>query len=143
MSSLHHSGSTKLGDTPDKQSNRLITSHPTMMSTNLLILGSGYGSFGQHLFRSVKSTYIHHFPFFFLTITTLANHSKYYTSLMTPSSSNLCTLAFAASALSVDIFLSFCFHGFAPLATFKLCCARSRLMPYRSFADQANTSWFS
>ena len=105
---------------PKKQSSRLITLHPTAMSTNLSILGSGYGSFRQHLFKSVKSTHIHHFPLFFLTITTLASHSRYCIGLMTPVSSSLCTSAFAASALFVDIFLSFCFLGFSPFAMFKL-----------------------
>ena len=113
----------------DKQSNRLITLHPAAMLTNLSILGSEYGSFGQHMFRSLKTTHIHHFLFFFLTITTLANHSRYCTGLMTPASSSLCTSAFATSALSVDIFLSFCFLGFAPLTMFKLCYARSHWCP--------------
>ena len=136
------SGFSQIWWYPEKQSNILITSHPTAITTNLSILGSRYESFGQDLFRSVKSTHIRHFPFFFLTITTLDSHSGYWTGLMTPTSSNLYTSTFAASALSMDIFLTFCFLGFAPFATFKLCCARSWLTPWRSFADQANMSWF-
>jgi hypothetical protein len=30
---------------------------------------------GQHLFRPMKSLHICHFPFFFLTMTTFANHT--------------------------------------------------------------------
>ena len=34
----------------------------------------GKGSFGQALFKSVKSTHTRHFPFFFFTTMMLANH---------------------------------------------------------------------
>ena len=90
------------------------------MSTTLSILGNGYGSFGQHLLRSVKSTHIRHFLFFYLIMTTLANHFGYCIGLIMPTSNSLFTSAFTASARSVDIFLSFCFLGFEPWAIFRL-----------------------
>ena len=77
------------------------------------------------------------FPFFFLTMTTLANHSGYCTGLITLTSNSLFTSALAASTRSVDIFLSFCLLGYDPWATFKLCCANSWLTPCKSLADQA------
>ena len=89
------------------------------------------------MLRSVKSTHIRHFLFFFLTMTTLANHFGYCTSLITLASNSLFTSALAASAHSVDIFLSFCFLGFDPWETFKLCYANSWLTPYKSLADKA------
>jgi hypothetical protein len=75
--------------------------------------------FGQHLFRSVKSIQICHFPFFFRTITMFANHWGYVTSVMKPASSNHCTSAFAPSNFSSDVLWSFCFLGF----TFRLTCS--------------------
>lgn len=51
-------------------------------STNKLICGNGYGSFGQALIRFVKSTYNCHFPFFFFTSTMFANQSGWWTSTM-------------------------------------------------------------
>lgn len=48
-------------------------------------------SFGQALFRLVKLTHTRHFSFFFLTITWLASHLKYFTSVIHPSLSNLST----------------------------------------------------
>ena len=113
------------------------------MSTSLSILGKGYGSFEQCMFRSVKSTHIHHFLFFFLTMTTFASHSGYWTGLMTLVSNSLCTSAFVALALSVDIFLNFCFLRRDPFVTLRLCWARFLLTPWRSLADQAKTSSFS
>ena len=50
---------------------------PDALSTKASMLGSGYESFGHALFRSVKSTHIHHFPFAFFTKTTLASYSGY------------------------------------------------------------------
>jgi len=45
-------------------------------STNWSIHGRGKLSFGQALFKLVKSTHILHFLFDFLTMTTFANHSE-------------------------------------------------------------------
>lgn len=54
---------------------KLNSSCPDVESTNVSIRGRGKLSFGQSLFRSVKSTHILHFPFTFMTNTTFDNHS--------------------------------------------------------------------
>jgi hypothetical protein len=59
------------------------------------ILGKGNSSFRHALLRSVKSIYILHFPLAFFTITVLASHSGYVTSLITPALRNLLTLFLA------------------------------------------------
>ena len=61
---------------------KLRSSWPAVASTIRSILGRGKLSFGHALFISVKSIQSRHFPFAFLTSTTLANHSGYSTSLM-------------------------------------------------------------
>jgi hypothetical protein len=79
------------------------------------------------------SMHIHHFPFFFLAITTFASHSRYFTSLMKLASSSLCTSTFATSTFSSTILQSFCFFGLA---------FTSLLTPTRSEVDLANMSLF-
>ena len=81
------------------------------MSTNLSILGKGYWSFGQHLFRSVKSTHIHHLSFFFLSMTTFASHSGYCIGLMTSALSSLWTSAFAASVFRLTFSWAYAFSS--------------------------------
>jgi hypothetical protein len=102
----------------------------------------GKSSLGQHLLRSVKSVHICHFPFFLRTITTLANHCGYVTSLINPASNRHRTSAFATSIFSSNILRSFCFLGF----TFGLTCSlfpiTSPLTPIKSEVDQAKTSLF-
>jgi hypothetical protein len=97
---------------------------------------------GQHLFRSVKSVHIRHFPFFFQTITTFANHWGYATSLMKPTSSSHRTLAIATSIFSSDILKSFCFLGFALRLTCNLCSIISLLTPMRLEVDHTKISLF-
>jgi hypothetical protein len=58
-----------------KKSSIAIISQPVVESIILSILTRGKSSFGQHLFKSVKSVHIHHLPFFFPTIATFASHS--------------------------------------------------------------------
>jgi hypothetical protein len=99
-------------------------------------------SLGQHLLRFVKSIHILHFPFFFLTMTTFASHSGYFTSLMKPASNNLCTFTFAASTFSYAILRSFFFFGFALGLTCSRCSMMSLLTPTKSKVNQANTSLF-
>jgi hypothetical protein len=99
-------------------------------------------SLGQHLFKSVKSVHIHHFSFFLWTITTLANHCGYFTSLMNPASNSRCTSAFATSTFSSDILWGFCFLGFTCGITYSLCSITSLLTPTKSEVDQAKTSLF-
>jgi hypothetical protein len=55
-------------------------------STSMMesILGKGNSSFRHALLRSVKSIHILHFPLAFFTITVLASHFGYVTSLITP-----------------------------------------------------------
>jgi hypothetical protein len=104
------------------------------------ILGKGNSSFRHALLRSVKSIHNLHFPLAFFTITVLANHSGYVTSLITPAHINLLTSFPAPSALSSDIFRSFCFLGLMVGSTLRECSIMSLLTPHRSLADQAKTS---
>jgi hypothetical protein len=97
---------------------------------------------GQQLLRSVKSMHIHHFPFFLRTITTLANHCGYVTSLINRTSNRRCTSTFAASIFSPDILWSFCFLGFAFGLTYSLCSITSLLTPIKLEVDQAKTLLF-
>jgi hypothetical protein len=103
------------------------------------ILGNGNSSFGQALLRSVKSIHILHLPLAFFTITVLANHSGYFTSLMTPALRSLFTSFRAPSALSSDIFRSLCCLGLKDGSTLSECSMTSLLTPQRSLADQAKT----
>ncbi|XP_019256703.1 PREDICTED: zinc finger BED domain-containing protein RICESLEEPER 2-like [Nicotiana attenuata] len=72
-------------------SRKLNSSCPAAASMSWLMCGNGNESFGHALFRSVKSTHILYFLFFFLTITTLAIHLGYFASLMEPFSNNFST----------------------------------------------------
>jgi hypothetical protein len=98
-------------------------------------------SLGKHLFRSVKSVHIHHFSFF-LTMMMFASHSGYFTSLMKPASSNLCTSAFNASTFSSTILWRFCFFSFALRLTCSHCSITSLLTPTKLEVHHANTSLF-
>jgi hypothetical protein len=104
--------------------------------------GEGKSSFGLHLFRSVKSRHNRHFPFFLRTITILASHCGYLTSLMKHASNNHCTLGFTASIFSSDFLRSFCFLGFACGLTCSLCSVTSLLTPTKSKVDRAKTLLF-
>jgi hypothetical protein len=106
------------------------------------ILVRGKSSFGQHLLRSVKSIYIHHFLLFLQTITMLVNHCGYVTSLINPASNRRCTSALATSIFSSDILRRFYFLGFAFGLTCNLCSITSLLTPIKSEVDQAKTSLF-
>jgi hypothetical protein len=104
------------------------------------ILGKGNSSFGHALLRSVKSMHIIHFPLAFFTITLLASYSGYVTSLITPTLRSLLTLFLAPSALSSNIFQSFCSLGLIAGSTLSECSITPLLTPQRSLADQAKTS---
>jgi hypothetical protein len=97
-------------------------------------------SFGHTLLRSGKSIHILHFPLAFFTITMLASHSAYVTSLITPALRSLLTLFLAPLALSSNIFQSFCFLVLTVGSTLRECSMTSLLTPQRSLADQAKTS---
>ena len=59
---------------------KMRSSWQAMASTIRLIRGRGKLSFGHARLTSVKSMKSHHFPFAFLTRTTLTNQSGYSTS---------------------------------------------------------------
>src|SRR5688572_18018 len=117
-----------------------MSSEEAAASTRESILGNGNSSFGQALLRSVKSIHILHLPLAFFTITVLASHSGYFTSLMTPALRSLSTAFRAPSALSSDIFRSLCFLSLNDRSTLIECSITSLLTPQRSFADHAKTS---
>ena len=117
-----------------------MSSEEAAASTKESILGSGNSSFGQALLRSVKSIHILHFPLAFFTITVLASHSGYFTSLITPALRSLFTSLRAPSALSSDIFRSLCLRGLKDGSTLSECSITSRFTPQRSLADHAKTS---
>jgi hypothetical protein len=117
-------------------------SQPAVESTIWSILARGKSSLGQHLFRPVKSMHIHNFSFFLQTITTLANHCGYLTSLINPASNSCCTSPFVASFFSSDILCIFCFLGFTFGLTCNLCSITSLLTPTKSEVDQVKTSLF-
>src|SRR6187455_155059 len=116
-----------------------MSSEEAAASTKESILGSGNSSFGQALLRSVKSIDILHLPLAFFTITVLASHSGYFTSLITPALRSLFTSLRAPSALSSGIFRSLCFLGLKDGSTLSKCSMTSLFTPQRSLADQAKT----
>jgi hypothetical protein len=61
-----------------------MSSEVAAASTRESILGNENSSFRHALLRSMKSMHIIHFPLAFFTITVLASHSGYVTSLITP-----------------------------------------------------------
>jgi hypothetical protein len=76
-----------------------MSSKVAAASTRESILGNQNSSFGHALLRFVKSMHILHFPLAFFTITVLASHSGYVTSLITPALRSLfyfisCTFGF-------------------------------------------------
>jgi hypothetical protein len=84
--------------------------------------------------------HILHFPLAFFNIIVLVSHSRYVSSLITPALRSLLTLFRAPSALSSDIFRSFCLLGLIAGSTLIECSMTSLLTPQRSLADQAKTS---
>lgn len=78
---------------------------------SLLMCGNGNRSFVHDLLRSVKSMQTLHFPLFFVTTTTLANHSGYLTSVMNTAFSRFLTSSLMISSLSGANFLLFCLIG--------------------------------
>jgi hypothetical protein len=117
-----------------------MSSEEVAASTRESIHGNGNSSFGHALLRSVKSIHILHFPLAFFTITMLASHSGYVTSLITPALRSLFTSFRAPSALSSDIFRSLCFLGLKDGSTLSECSMTSLLTPQRSLVVQAKTS---
>jgi hypothetical protein len=117
-----------------------MSSEVAAASTRESILGNGNSSFGHALLRSVKSIHILNFPLAFFTMTVLASHSRYVTSLITLTLRSLFTSFHAPSALSSDIFRSLYFLGLKDASTLSECSIMSLLTPQRSLAVQAKTS---
>jgi hypothetical protein len=117
-------------------------SQPAAESMIWSILARGKSSFRQHLLRLVESVHTHHFLFFLRTITALANHCGYVTSLINPVSNRRCTSAFTTSIFSSGILRSFYFLGFTFRLTCNLYSITSLLTPIKSEVDQAKTLLF-
>ena len=99
---------------------KLKSSWPVVASTMRSILGKGKLSFGHALLMSVKSIQSCHFPFAFLTCTTLANHSRYSTSLIAPTWKSLPASSLMAFYLSGAKLLRFCLTGLKDGLAFSL-----------------------
>ena len=85
------------------------------------IRGRGKLSFGHARLTSVKSMQSHHFPFSFLTRTTLANQSGYSTSRIALAWRSLLTSSLIAFCLSGAKLLLFCLTGLKEGLMFSLC----------------------
>ena len=90
---------------------KLGSSWLAVASTIRSIRDKGKLSFGHALLTSVKSIESHHLSFAFLTSTTLANHSGYYTSLIAPAWGSLPTSSLITFCLSGVKLLLFCLTG--------------------------------
>ena len=96
---------------------KLRSSWPVVASTMRSIRGRGKLFLGHDRLTSVKSMHRRHFPFAFLTSTTLANHLGYSTSL----------IASAWRSLPTSSLIAFCLSG-AKLLLFFLTCLKDGLV---------------
>ena len=99
---------------------KLRSSWPAVTSTMRSIRGRGKLSFGHARLMSVKSMQSRHLPFAFLTSTSLANHSRYSTSLIAPAWRSLPTSLFISFYLYGAKILLFCLTGLKDGLTFSL-----------------------
>ena len=106
------------------------------------IRGRGKLSFGQALLMYVKSMQSRHLLFAFLTRTTLANYSRYSTSLIAFAWRSLLASSLIAFCLSGEKLLLFCLIGLKEGLTFNLWVITAGLTPPMSSCFQANTSMF-
>ena len=128
---------------PEKASRKQRRSHPAVESTIWSILGSGYGSLGQALLRSVKSTQ-HRFPPVYLGTTKgLASQSAWMISRMILASNSFSTSLMMNSCFSSAWRLAFYFTGRAPGHTANWCSITSLGTPGMSDAVLANMSAFA
>lgn len=88
--------------------------------------GSGKGSLGQSLLRSLKSTQSHQDLSFFGTMTRLASQSVWLISLMNPVSSSLASSSLIACRLGSENRRSVCLAGLNPFIILRLCSANLR-----------------
>ena len=121
---------------------KLRSSWPAVASTIRLIRGKGKLSCGHARLTSVKSMQSHHFPFAFLTRTTLANESGYSTSLIDLAWRSLLTSSLIAFCLLGTKLLLFCLKGLNEGLMFSLCVIAAGLISPISSCFQANTSIF-
>lgn len=102
-------------------------------STTVSICGKGKESLGHALLRSMKYMHTVHFLFFLPMTTTLANQSRYYTSLTDPMLSNFSTSSFITLLRSSANFCLFCLTGLNFEFTFSWCEITLRSMPIISW----------
>ena len=99
---------------------KLRSSWPAIASTMRSIRGRGKLSLGHARLTSVKSMQSRHFPFAFLTSTTLANHSGYSASLIAPTWMSLPISSLIAFCLFGAKLLLFCLTGLKDGLTFSV-----------------------
>ena len=104
--------------------------------------GIGKGSFGQALFKFVKSTQTRHFLLFFFTTTVLTNHSGWKTSLIAPACLSYVTLFLTASECSLDVHRGGYCLGVTDGLTFKWWQMKVGSTLGASYAFHANMSTF-
>ena len=121
---------------------KLRSSWPAVASTMRSIRGRGKLSFRQAWLTSVKSMQSHHFPFAFLTRTTLANQSRYSTSQIALAWRSLLTSSLIAFYLFGMKSLLFYLTGLNERLMFSLCVITAGSIPLISSCFQANTSIF-
>ena len=120
----------------------LRSSWPAVESTIRSIRGRRKLSFGQARLTSVKSMQSRHFPFAFLTRTTLVNRSGYFTSRIALAWRSLLTSSLISFYLSGAKLLLFCLTGLKEGLMFSLCVITEGLIPPISSCFQVNTSIF-
>ena len=98
---------------------KLRSSWPVVASTMRSIRGRGKLSLRHARLTSVKSMQSRHFPFTFLTSTTLANHSGYSTSLIAPAWGSLLTSLIVFFLFGAKLLL-FCLTSLKNGLTFSL-----------------------
>ena len=129
---------------PEKASRKHRSSLPAVESTMRSIRGSGKGSLGQALFKSVKSMQSRYLKVMgFGTTTGLATQVGCGTILMTPASSSLSTSDTINSSFSLLCLRRTCFIGRASSLTASLCSITSLGTPGKPDASHAKTSEFS
>ena len=121
---------------------KLRSSWSAIASSIRSMRGKGKLSFGQALLMSAKSMQSRHFPFGFLTRTTLANQSGYSTSLMASAWRSFPTSSFIAFYLSRAKLLLVCLTGLKDELTFSLWVITVGSIPPMSFCFQENTPMF-
>ena len=121
---------------------KLRSSWLAVASTMRSIRGKGKLSFGHARLTSVQWMQSRHLPFAFLTSTTLANYSRYSTSLIAPAWRSLATSSLIAFCLSGAKLFIFYLTGLKDGLTFSLCVMMAGSIPPISAFFHAKTSLF-